>query len=195
MPTIPTSMAPLIDEYMKRTGQTTDTPTGMQIVEAASFAAVSSRLHRDDISGRKPDKRDMVKPAFDGVGTWTIPVWLASEANAGGKMRAAIGRKQAVKKAVWRALGEHWKVWGPAGDRVRAGQSRDFRDVMPEIRVVRLGGRGLDYGNLWRACKPVEDALAILMGCDDGWTAWQEAFSVHQEPGPLWGCRIIVRIP
>jgi len=117
---------------------------------------------------------------------WLIPVRLESEANLGGKRSAAISRKSAVKRSVWEHLGPDWRIWGPVGDAVRAGQPA-------EIRIVRVGGRVLDTGNLWRAVKPVEDALAILLGCDDGWPAWKRSFVVDQEPGERWGVRIIVR--
>ena len=179
MPTVPASFGPMIDEYMAKTGQ-----TGKQ--SSRPFTA------RDENGPEtKPGKRDYVIQSFKHPGIWTIPVWLCSEANAGGKMRAAIARKGTVKNAIWRALGPGWRIFGPIGESVRnAAGNAGKQASLPSIRVIRLGGRGLDVGTLWRACKPVEDAIAVLLGCDDGWAAWKTAFSVDQEPGPLWGCRI-----
>ena len=179
-------------EYLRRSGQS-------HLLESAKTAKFPSDLPIGQIdqalSETKPGKKEFVAAAFDPAGIWTIPCWLASEANTGGKLSAAIRRKGTVKNAIWGALGPGWRIWGPAGDRVRAAQSRRPDGPLPVIRVVRLGGRGLDVGNLWRAVKPVEDAVAILMGCDDGWTAWRECFRVDQEPGPLWGVRIEIRLP
>lgn len=139
----------------------------------------------------KPGKRDFVAPSFTPPGTWVVPCWLASEANTGGTRRAAIGRKQAVKSAIWRAIGPGWRIFGPAGDLVRAGQaSLGKRTKLPLIRVTRLGGRGLDRTNLFMATKAVEDALAILMGVDDAWQSWRDSFYVTQLPGGLWGVKV-----
>lgn len=178
----------MIDDYLRKTGQLT----------------YPGQISSPDANGpeRKPDKREFVEPAFELPGIWTIPVWLASEANTRDHRGKTTGRNAAVKKAVWRALGPHWKIWGPFGDRVRALDNGPFcygmpipKEILPSIRVIRLGGRGLDTGNLWRAVKAVEDAIAILLGCDDGKPGWKDSFHVDQEPGPLWGCRIEMRPP
>ena len=110
-----------------------------------------------------------------------MPVKLESEANAGGSLRAAIGRKAAVKRAVFRSLAPHWQAWGPIGDHVRAGRPLD-------VVITRIGGRGLDTANAYRAVKPVEDCLATVLGCDDGSPFWR--LRAACEPGPAWGVRI-----
>lgn len=117
------------------------------------------------------------------TGRWVIPVRLESEANIGGKLSAALARKSAVKRIVSRAIAPGWRVWGPVGDAIRAGQPAS-------VRVVRLGGRGLDTANLWRAVKPVEDAIATMLGCDDGSAAWKASFEPSEEPGGPFGVRI-----
>jgi len=132
---------------------------------------------------KKPAKKEMVEASFTMPGTWMIPVWLESEANRQSNLKGSIMRKAAVKKAIWNALGPHWKVWGPIGDAIRA-------DKACSIVATSIGGRGLDHGNLWRAFKAVEDAIAIQLGVNDGMKTWQRVFHVDQEPGPLWGCRI-----
>ena len=115
-------------------------------------------------------KPKLVAAEYDhDAGRWVIPIRLESEANMGGKLSAALARKSAVKRIVSRAIAPGWRVWGPVGDAIRSGSPAS-------IRVVRLGGRGLDTGNLWRAVKPVEDAIASMLGCDDGSAAWQKSF-------------------
>ncbi len=144
---------------------------------------------------KRPHKRDFVQLDWGDMpcpSWWIIPVWLAS-GNLDDSRKGGMARKAAVKKAVWNALGPFWKTWGPIGDSIRAIQSQRPGTVLPSIRLTRLGGRKLDRTNLWRSTKAAEDALAVLMGCDDGWTAWQEAFDVAQEPGKLWGLRIDLR--
>ena len=189
MPTVPASFGPMIDEYMAKTGQTSDRMKG-------NCPITSSMAEAAKDPETKPGKRDYVIQSFKQPGIWTIPVWLCSEANAGGKMRAAIARKGTVKNAIWRALGPGWRIFGPIGESVRnAAGNAGKQASLPSIRVIRLGGRGLDTGNLWRAIKPVEDAIAVLLGCDDGWQAWKDSFQVDQEPGPLWGCRIELLMP
>ena len=179
-------------EYLRRSGQS-------HLLESAKTAKFPSDLpigqFDQALSETKPGKKEFVAAAFDPAGIWTIPCWLASEANINGQIKGKLQRQAAIKKAVYGALAQHWQIIGPAGDRVRAAQSRRPDGPLPVILVVRLGGRGLDVGNLWRAVKPVEDATAILMGCDDGWTAWRECFRVDQEPGPLWGVRIEIQLP
>lgn len=132
---------------------------------------------------KKPAKKEMVPASFSLPGTWIIPVWLESEANRQSNLKGAIQRKAAVKKSVFKALGPHWRAWGPIGDAIR-------RDQACSIIVTRIGGRGLDQGNLWRAIKSVEDSIAIMLGVDDGMKAWKRVFDVDQDPGPLWGCKI-----
>lgn len=158
--------AGMIDDHMRKMGQVDDRPAVAEVV--------------------RPGKKEFVVESFDGVGVWVIPAWLESESNRGGQLKGVIQRKAAVKKAVWKALGPHWRAFGPVGDAIRSG-------AYAAITVTRMGGRGLDTGNLWRAVKPVEDAIAILLGVDDGLPGWRSAFSVGQEPGPLWGVRVEMR--
>lgn len=177
MPTIPSSMAPLIDQYMRETGQTTDS---------------HPICHNDNLGSQvdtKPGKRDFAPPSFvhlEDTAIWTLPVHLESEANRRGSVKGQSARNRTVKNAVYRALGPYWKVFGPMGDRLRAG-------LPCVIRAVRLGGRGLDVNGLWASMKFPEDAIANLMGLDDRLPAWKQSFSVDQEPGRLYGLRIEMR--
>lgn len=191
MPTIPAAFGPMIDEYMKATGQTSDTPATQRPVTVNRFP-----------DEKKPGTKEYVAFAHNPAGVWTIPVWLESEANNRDHKGKEMSRKAAVKRAVWKAMGPHWKAWGPVGDAIREAQATPAGATgfpvprsLPSIRLVRLGGRGLDTANLWRAVKPAEDALAVLLGCDDGWNAWKNSFYVDQEPGRLWGLRVEITPP
>ena len=57
---------------------------------------------------------------------------------------------------------------------------------------TRIGGRSLDKGvNLPSSLKAVEDAVAWVMGADDGSPNWSASFA--QEPGPAYGVRVELR--
>lgn len=140
-------------------------------------------------------KPKLVPFAYDPPGTWTIPIKLESEANMGGKMRGKMTRNKTVKEAIYRALGPYWSVWGPVGDRIRELGKLDWpkNPFHPSIIVTRLGGRGLDTVNLWSSVKFVEDAIANLMGCNDGTPVWKRTFDVRQEPGERFGVRVEIQ--
>lgn len=136
-------------------------------------------------AGKRP--RMLVPAGGDkgpGWASWTIPVAVESEANIGGTLRAAMARKAAVKRAVCRAIAPYWIDHGPLGDEVRRGRPL-------HVILTRIGGRTLDRGNLPRALKPVEDAVATILGLSDGDPLWRAAW--RQEPGPLWGVRVELR--
>lgn len=181
MPTIPTSMAPLIDQYMRETGQIRDNTSSGNDLKVVCH---------DDIlvSVKRPKKFEMAPFVYLEPATWVIPVRLESEMNRRGSVKGQSARNRTVKNAVYRALGPYWKEWGPFGDRVRNGEPC-------VIRAIRLGGAGLDMGGLWASMKFPEDAIANLLGVDDGWPAWKRSFQVDQEPGQLWGLRIEMRLP
>ena len=80
-----------------------------------------------------------------------------------------------------KAMAPHWRAFGPLGDAMRAGQRL-------RVRLVRLGGQRLDRSNLPRALKAIEDAVALMLGADDGSALWLAEW--EQEPGGAWGVRI-----
>lgn len=166
---IPSSYTDMIDAHLREMGQLVALP--------AKFV------------GEAPPKKPKMVPAlFVGPATWVIPVKLLAGENGGYFDKGKMGRNKTVKESIYRALGPHWAIWGPFGDRVRAGQNCS-------IRSIRLGGRGLDVANLWSAMKFAEDAIANLLGCSDGMPAWKRAFAVDQEPGEAYGLRIEMRSP
>ena len=106
-----------------------------------------------------------------------IPVRLVSEANTGGKRRAAISRKTAVKEAVRAAL--------PA---IAGGFPLPCR-----VTFTRLGGKPLDEDdNLPRACKAVKDVVAEWLGVSDTGRDSRVRWRYRQAPAYAAGVRIRV---
>lgn len=60
------------------------------------------------------------------------------------------------------------------------------------IKFVRLGGRKLDRSGIAAACKGVEDAVAYLLGADDGDPRWKPEWD--QEVGGLVGVRVEIEV-
>jgi len=118
--------------------------------------------------GPKPRKRpapELVAPGFIAPATWIIPLVTASEAN-GREWRKRSKRTDLAWRAVSKALGPHLVSAALAAAPYHRGEP---------IRVflTRLGGRLLDRSNLPMALKATEDALAFILGCDDGNPLWQ----------------------
>lgn len=132
----------------------------------------------------KPDV-PMVAPLFVAPGTWVLPIPTASEIN---------GRK-------WRERSKRtdiaWRIVSPAfGPRVDyyAHYQRFYHAGRP-LRIVftRLGGKKIDRANLGSALKATEDAVAFMLGANDGNENWQSEF--EWEPGERHGVRIQFFIP
>jgi hypothetical protein len=101
-----------------------------------------------------------------------VGVVVTSEANTGGKLRARVARKSALKAAVRVAL--DCCEWLPQYTIERAAI-----DPIP-IKLTRLGGRKMDDDNLANAFKAVRDCIAEWLNFDDGssavrWVYGQEA--------------------
>jgi hypothetical protein len=127
---------------------------------------------------RKPP--EMVPGGFGRPGTFWVPLVTASEANARNwKERSA--RTHAARRAVSRVLGPHLRALADFSEHYHAGGA---------LRVVftRLGGRRLDRSNLGNALKATEDAVCLVLGCDDGDPRWVSSF--EQEPGGKVGVRV-----
>jgi hypothetical protein len=103
-----------------------------------------------------------------------IPVTLRSEANEGGKLRAAIRRKGEVKATVRAALD---------------GVSPPKLPVV--VRVIRVGGKKLDSDNAVRAVKACRDEVARWLQVDDADP--RVKWVVRQQPGWVQGVIIDVR--
>lgn len=60
------------------------------------------------------------------------------------------------------------------------------------VKFVRLGGRKMDRSGIPAATKGVEDAVAYLLGCNDGDVRWLASWD--QETGGPCGVRVEVEI-
>jgi hypothetical protein len=122
----------------------------------------------------------LVEPSFTAPGTWVLPIETASEAN-GREWRKRSNRTQAARKVVSEAFGRSL-VW------VAAFADHFHRGGGLRVVFIRLGGRQLDRSNLPVALKATEDAVALMLGADDGDPRWRAEW--HQEPGGAVGVRI-----
>lgn len=128
----------------------------------------------------------LVEPAFTAIPlAWTIPIETASEAN-GRDWRARSRRADAAWKAVSKAVGPKLLHLGAVASCLHGG-----RDAV-RVRLVRLGGKRLDRSNLPPALKAVEDALAFILGIDDGDPRWRCEW--EQEVGGPAGVRAEVAV-
>lgn len=127
------------------------------------------------------EKPALVTPAHIPPHTWTVPIVTTTEVNdRNWKGRSA--RTHAARRAVSKVFGEHLAALVPFAEHYH--QCRPLRIVF-----TRLGGRKCDRSNLPTAIKAVEDALALMLGADDGDPCWRPEF--EQEPGSgLVGVRI-----
>ncbi len=122
----------------------------------------------------------MVAASFTPPGCWTLPVETSSEAN-GREWRKRSNRTQAARKVVSAQLGRDLIYLAAFAAHFHAGGAL-------RITFTRLGGRKLDRSNLPTALKSTEDAVALLMGADDGDPRWQPTW--EQEPGGAVGVRV-----
>lgn len=115
--------------------------------------------------------------------TWALPIVTASEAN-GRDWKARSNRTKQARDIIS-------KAFGPVElDRFKW---RYHALKLPlDVTFTRLGGRKLDAANLPVALKSTEDAVAMMLGCDDGDPRWRVSF--EQEPGGLTGVRVTIRM-
>jgi hypothetical protein len=117
--------------------------------------------------------------------TWLIGIETKSEANLR-VTKSEISRKASQKKAICKVLGRNLRALVPFNE--------DFHTGKPiRVTITRIGGRTLDRGNLWRALKAAEDAVALMLGADDGSPLWQ--MDVAQQPGERIGLKIQLEQP
>lgn len=135
------------------------------------------------------DDSPLVEPTFRGstlFPVWELPIRTKSEINH----REWRKRSKRTDEA-WRVVSRYispqmWYLVRFIDDYHRSSKPIG-------VRFTRLGGRKLDRGNLPTALKATEDALAFIMGADDGDNRWQSEF--EQEPGGPVGVRIELFIP
>jgi hypothetical protein len=131
---------------------------------------------------RKP--AELVAPAFEAPGTWTIGVEVPSLANdRDWRVRNRVA--QAHRRAVSRALGSRMPALSSYAEHLHAGEPL-------LVILTRLGGRRLDrHDNLPASLKYVTDGICLMLGVDDS----DERLKVRheQEPGGPVGVRIALR--
>ena len=110
-----------------------------------------------------------------------VPLRTMSEAN----QRVWQGRSRRTgeaRKAVSRLFGEALRLLVELAEHYHGGGALD-------VVLTRLGGKALDRTvNLPSALKGVEDAVALMLGADDGDHRWR--CRCEQEPGGRVGVRI-----
>lgn len=132
-----------------------------------------------------PAKPELVAASFHATAAscvWVVPLRVAAGDNQRGG-RAKIGRAGHERRVVSRCLGgatlkflAGYAECAARGERVR-------------VTLTRLGGRALDDDNAVAAMKFVRDAVATMLGFDDG-PASPLVFATGQEPGGPFGVRI-----
>ncbi len=119
-------------------------------------------------------KRPLVAPDVfvDSAGTLSawVPVITASETNSPGRdWRARHRRSKEGWRQVSQTLGPHLRALARFAEIYhKHGQIR--------MTFTRLGGRKMDKSNLPAAMKGIEDALAFMLGADDGDSRWSPRF-------------------
>lgn len=130
--------------------------------------------------GAPPDEGDegpkRVACSFAPPGRWVLPIVTASESNLR-EWRKRSSRTGAARRAVSLAF-------GPALVWVAAFALHYHQGGALRVALTRLGGRQLDRSNLPAALKATEDAVALMLGADDGDPRWRAEW--HQRPsGPV----------
>lgn len=136
------------------------------------------------VRGRS-DRKELVVALFREPGLWWVPLVTTAEVN-GRDWHSRSARTQAARRAVSRVFGPTLRHLAPFAEAYHAGR-------VLRATLTRLGGRGLDPGNLPTALKAAEDAVCLLIGADDGDNRWAPVY--RQEPGGAWGVRVELEVP
>jgi hypothetical protein len=140
----------------------------------------------NDVGAGVDEDSGLLSASYVPPGTWVLPIKTASEAN-GRDWRKRSNRTQQARRIVSRDLGKVLWLVPQFGERLH------LRKQPLVVRITRLGGRKLDLANLGPALKATEDAVALMLGIDDGDPRWQVEF--HQEPGGPYGVRLELILP
>lgn len=111
---------------------------------------------------------------------WIVGVLTRSESNER-KWQDKSNRTKAARAAVSKCFGKSLPSLAQFAEHYHAGGS---------LRIVftRLAPKRLDRGNVSTALKAVEDALALMLGADDGDARWLATYA--QETSERYGVRI-----
>ncbi len=111
---------------------------------------------------------------------WIVGVETRSEAN-GRQWKDRSNRTKAAREAVSKLFGKSLATLALFAEHYHNGGS-----VL--ITFTRLAPKRLDRGNVSVALKGVEDALALMLGADDGDPRWLPSY--EQETSERYGVRI-----
>lgn len=135
----------------------------------------------DRTRGKRKAKPALVDPLFVQPGTWLIPCEVPSLANdREWQTRSRVA--QAHRRAVSRAMGRTLPYLAPFAERYHSGGAL-------VVKLTRLGGKALDRtANLPASLKYIEDAIALMVGADDGAVNW--LCECDQQAGGACGVRV-----
>lgn len=132
--------------------------------------------------------RKLVAPVFAilaGSPTWVLPIVTVSESNSREDWAKKSNRTRAARRTVSLAFGRELATVARYADAFHSGQ-------MLAVVLTRLGGRKLDKSNLPSALKATEDAVALMLGADDGAANWH--LVPQQQTGGPAGVRIELKL-
>lgn len=113
-----------------------------------------------------------------------VPVACTTEVNCR-NWRNRSRRSDAAWKAVSKTFGPRLDALSPFSAAYHSGKAL-------RIVLTRLGGRKADASNLPTATKGLEDALAFMLGADDGDARWRAEF--RQRPGGEIGVLVEIEV-
>ena len=132
-----------------------------------------------------PDSFTAPADGSPGPVSFVVGVKTVSESNTRG-WHAKSGRTGETRKAVCRMMGRHLRYLVPFAEAFHAGRTL-------RVTLRRLGGKKLDaLANLGSALKAAEDAVALVLGADDGAYNWKA--TAEQKPGGPMGILIILSL-
>ncbi len=146
------------------------------------------------VEGPEPKEAKLIEPGISlttiaGIRKSKLYIDVAyraeSETNTRGHWSKKSKRTQAARNAVRAAVGHRLDLLEPFARHYASGGA---------LRVVftRIGGKRLDeMSNLGASMKAVEDAIAYLLGCNDGDPRWHARAEQEPGTGPV-GVRITV---
>ena len=158
-------------------------PDPAEFLKAAAAAGVTLTDARGDpvaAVDAPPGRPKLVAAAFVAPATWTFPILTVSESNHRDWKRRS-GRTQNARRVVSLQIAAQVDYYAPLVHHYRAGR-------LVRVTLARLAPHRLDAANLGGALKATEDAVALMLGCDDGDPRWLAAFA--QEVQPLMGVRL-----
>ena len=134
---------------------------------------------------RAAERVDELFAVVRGHPVWLLPVITVAETNSRDDWAKKSNRTRTARRVVSVAFGRRLDAVAPYALAYHAGRSIT-------VVLTRLGGRKLDAANLPSALKSTEDAVALMLGADDGDARWIASF--RQECEGKSGVRVELRI-